>query len=80
MGKWVVLATAFAVSGCAMMHQKHQMDASLEAYKGCLTQNPKDADKACESARLRYEADAEHCRNMGWCSGNAQNINVHLDK
>jgi|GEM_PF-6960869 len=65
--KWLTVAVlALALCGCAVRQKIENREAvndSLTAYKACLGAHP-DAPKACESARLAFEADLARQRNQ----------------
>lgn len=66
MKRLIIVAIALALCGCAVRQKIENREAvndSLTAYKACLAAHP-DGAKACESARLAFEADLARQRNQ----------------
>jgi hypothetical protein len=69
------------LAGCgiaAKVHARDNMEASLAAYKGCLTQHPSDVSQ-CEGYRLAYQADLQAYRATaaGIQPGTNSTLNIH---
>jgi hypothetical protein len=59
MGVFMLLAGCGVVSSFNRLNSDIEMGKSEAAYKACLADHPSDAAKACETARLAYQADVQ---------------------